>query len=89
LDEITELLASYLTCLGVEDIYCSPRSTSEGIFKQNLAMHSSLKILIETTSVFIGPANLMPLQVAKYMTILLLEKQDNVSKYTKRRPRSR
>ena len=35
--------------------------------------------LLETTSVFILPANLAPLQVTKYITTLLLEKQDNVS----------
>ena len=35
--------------------------------------------LFETTSVFIVPANLSPLQVAKYITTIILEKQDNAS----------
>ena len=41
-------------------------------------MYSSLKILIQTTSVVIGflvLANLMPLQVAKYMTTLPWKKR--------------
>ena len=46
LTELTEVLALYLTSLGVEEIKLSTknRSTSDGISKQNLAMSSSLKI---------------------------------------------
>ena len=47
------------------------------------------KNLIETTSVLIVPPNLIPLQIAKYITTLLLEKQDNDSNYTKSRSRRR
>ena len=55
------------------------------------AEFGDVKNLKETTSVvFIVLANLIPLhQVAKYITTLLLEKQDNANKYTKRHPRLR
>ena len=56
------------------------RSTSDGISRQPILGDVLLfENLLETTSVFIVPANLTPLQVTKYITNHLLEKQDNAS----------
>ena len=71
--EITELLVSHLTSLGVEEIKLS---TKKHIRRD---LQAEFENLLETTSVFIVPANLTPLQVAKYIATLLLEKQDNAS----------
>ena len=79
LTEMTELLASYLTSLGVEEIKLS---TKKHIRRNLLAEFGDVLLfenLLESTSVFIVPANLTPLQVAKYITTLLLEKQDTAS----------
>ena len=78
LTEMTELLASYLTSLGVEEIKLSTKKH----IRRNLQTEFGdvlFENLLETTSVFIVPANLSPLQVAKDITTLLLEKQDNAS----------
>ena len=71
LTEMTELLASYLTSLGVEEIKLS----SKKHIRRNLQAECGdvlFENLLETASVFIVPANLSPLQVAKYITTLLL-----------------
>ena len=73
--EITELLVSHLTSLGVEEIKLSTKKH----IRRDLQAEFDDENLLETTSVFIVPANLTPLQVAKYITTLLLEKQDNAS----------
>ena len=79
LTEMTELLASYFTSLGVEEI----KSSTKKHIRRNLQAEFGdvllFENLLETTSVFIVPANLSPLQVAKYITTILLEKQDNAS----------
>ena len=79
LTEITELLASYLTSLGVEEIKLSTKKHIRRNLQAEFDDVLLFENLLETTSVFIVPANLSPLQVAKYITTLLLEKQDNAS----------
>ena len=76
--EITELLVSYLTSLGVEKIKLSTKKHIRRDLQAEFGDVLLFENLLETTSVFIVPANLTPLQVAKYLT-LLLEKQDNAS----------
>ena len=79
LTEMTELLASYLTSLGVEEIKLSTKKHIRRNLQAEFGDVLLLENLLETTSVFIVPANLSPLQVAKYITTILLEKQDNAS----------
>ena len=79
LTEITELLASYLTSLGVEEIKLSTKKHIRWNLQAEFGDVLLFENVLETTSVFIVPANLSPLQVAKYITTLLLEKQDNAS----------
>ena len=77
--EITELLVSYLTSLGVEEIKLSTKKHIRRDLQAEFGDVLLFENLLETTSVFIVPANLTPLQVAKYIVTLLLEKQDNAS----------
>ena len=77
--EITELLVSYLTSLGVEEIKLSTKKHIRRDLQAEFGDVLLFENLLETTSVFIVPANLTPLQVAKYKATLLLEKQDNAS----------
>ena len=79
LTEMTELLASYLTSLCVEEIKLSTKKHIRRNLQAEFGDVLLFENLLETTSVFIVPANLIPLQVAKYITTLLLEKQDNAS----------
>ena len=79
LTEITELLVSYLTSLGVEEIKLSTKKHIRRNLQAEFGDVLLFENLLETTSVFIVPANLTPLQVAKHITTLLLEKQDNAS----------
>ena len=75
LTEMTELLVSYLTSLGAEEIKLSTKTH----IRRNLQAEFDFQNLLETTSVFLIPVNVTSLQVAKYITTLLLEKQDNAS----------
>ena len=77
--ELTELLASYLTSLGVEEIKLSTKKHIRRDLQAEFGVVLLFKNLLETASVFIVPSNLSPLQVAKYITSILLEKQDNAS----------
>ena len=79
LTELTELLASYLTSLGVEEIKLSTKKHISRNLQAEFGDALLFENLLETASVFIVPANLSPLQVAKYITTILLEKQDNAS----------
>ena len=79
LTEITELLVSYLTSLGVEEIKLSAKKHIRRNLQAEFGDVLLFENLLETTSVFKVPANLTPLQVAKYIATLLLEKQDNAS----------
>ena len=72
---MTELLVSYLTSLGVEEIKLSTKKR----IRRNLQAEFGFENLLETTSDFLIPVNFTPLRVAKYITTLLLEKQDNAS----------
>jgi len=67
--------------LAVEEI----RLSTKNIARNLQAIFGDVPLfenVTETISVFIVLANLIPLQVAKYITTLLLEKQDNAGKYT-------
>ena len=75
LTEMTELLVSYLTSLGAEEIKLSTKTH----IRRNLQAEFGFENLLETTSVFLIFVNFTPLRVAKYITTLLLEKQDNAS----------
>ena len=79
LTELTELLASYLTSLGVEEIKLSTKKHIGPNLQAEFADVLLFENLLEAPSVFVVPANLSPLQVAKYITTILLEKQDNAS----------
>jgi len=76
---MTELLASYLTSLGVEEITLSTKKHIRRNLQAEFGDVLLFENLLETTSVFIVPANLTPLQVAKYITTPLLDKQDNAT----------
>ena len=78
--ELTELLRSYLTSLGVEEIKLSTKKHIRRNLQAEFGDVLLFENLLETASVFIVPANLSPLQVAKYITTILLEKQDNASR---------
>ena len=80
LTELTELLASYLTSLGVEKIKLSTKKHIGRNLQAEFADVLLFENLLEAASVFVVPANLSPLQVAKYITAIPLEKQDNASK---------
>ena len=75
--ELTELLASYLTSLGVEEIKLSTKKHIRRNLQTEFGDVLLFENLLETASVFIVPANLSPLQVAKYITTILLEKKKN------------
>ena len=79
LTELTELLASYLTSLGVEEIKLSTKKHIKRKLQTEFGDVLLFENLLETASVFIVPANLSPLQLAKCITTILLEKQDNAS----------
>ena len=79
LTELAELLTSYLMSLGVEEIKLSTKKHIRRNFQAEFGDVPLFENLLETASVFVVPANLSPLQVAKYITIILLEKQDNAS----------
>ena len=79
--EMTELLASYLTSLGVEEIKLYTKQHIRRNLQAGFGDVHLFENLFETTSVFIVPANLSPLQVAKYITdhYSAGKKQDNAS----------
>ena len=79
LTELTELLASYLTSLGVEEIKLSTKKHIRRNLQAEFGDVLVFENLLETASVFVVPANLSPLQVAKNITTILLEKQNNAS----------
>ena len=74
-----ELLASYLTSLGVKEIKLSTKKHISRKLQTEFGDVLLFENLFETASVFIVLANLSPLQLAKYITTILLEKQDNAS----------
>ena len=82
--ELTELLRSYLTSLGVEEIKLSTKKHIRRNLQAEFGDDLLFENLLETASVFMVPANLSPLQVAKYITTILLEKQDNASRQSPR-----
>ena len=65
LTELTELLVSYLTSLGVEEIKLSTKKHIRRNLQAEFGDVLLFENLLETTSVFIVPANLTPFQVAK------------------------
>ena len=72
--EMTELLASYLTSMGVEEIKLYTKKHIRRNLQAGFGDVHLFENLFETTSVFIVPANLSPLQIAKYITTIILEK---------------
>ena len=84
LTELTELLASYLTSLGVEEIKLSTKKHIRRKLQTEFGDALLVKNLLETASVFIVPANLSPLQLPKCITTILLEKQNNASQSSRR-----
>ena len=72
---MTELLVSYLTSLSAEEIKLSTKTH----IRRNLQAEFGFENLLETANVFLIPVNFTPLRVAKYITTLLLGKQDNPS----------
>ena len=79
LTELTELLASYRTSLGVEEIKLSTKKHIRQNLQTEFGDGLLFENLLQTASIFIVPANLSPLQLAKYVTTILLEKQDNAN----------
>ena len=80
---MTELLVSYLHSLGIKE--CKP-STKKHIRRNLQAEFGNVlrfENLLDNASVFLNPAKLTPLQVPRYVTALLLEKQDNMSRSSK------
>jgi len=83
LSEMTELLVSYLHSLGIKE--CKP-STKKHIRRNRQAEFGNVlrfENLLDNASVFLIPVKLTPLQVPRYVTALLLEKQDNMSQSSK------
>ena len=72
LTELTEVLALYLTSLGVEEIKLSTKKHIRRNLQTEFGDVLLFENLLETASVFIVPANLSPLQLAKYVTTILL-----------------
>ena len=79
LTELTELLASYLTSLGVKKIKLSTKKHIRRNLQTEFGDVLLFENLLETASIFIVPTNLSPLPLAKYVTTILLEKQDSAS----------
>ena len=65
--------------MGVEEIKLYTKKQIRRNLQAGFGDAHLLENWFETTSVFIIPANLSPLEVAKYITTIILEKQDNAS----------
>ena len=72
LTELAELLASYLTSLGVEEIKLSTKKHIRRNLQAEFGDVLLFENLLETASVFIVPAKLSPLQVASFFFLSLV-----------------